>query len=304
MQAAAAPVAVLNNPNIFEFRDFVWRGQPVLVTGAMTEWPAMTRWNHAYLREAAVKDDAPLPMFYAPGPRDLMYGLDERWPIAEVIDRLWGARPAAPYPEGSLFYLKQRGLQELPGLLADVRRPLFYGHDIQAVNLWIGNTGCWTPLHFDQADNVMCQVAGTRRVRLYSPEQGRSLYPVFAAGPLDDELMPPYFSMVSDVRSADLSRLPDFAGVEPVVDIELRPGEMLYVPAYWWHFVEITDGPGILVNFWYALQYGALLTADEQQAETTMLEALRGLLDRADPARRAALVSLVRALCDAGKPGL
>jgi hypothetical protein len=305
MPAAAASVAVLHDPNIFAFRDFVWRGQPVLVTGAMTEWPAMTRWNHAYLRAAAVKEDAPLPVFHAPQPRDTMSVLDERMPMAELMDRLWGARPAAPYPEGSLFYLKQRGLHELPGLLADVRRPLFYGHAIQAVNLWIGNSGCWTPLHFDQADNVMCQVTGTRRVKLYAPEQSRALYPVFAVGPLDDELRPPYFSMVNDVRRADLSRFPDFAGTEPAFDIHLRPGEMLYVPAYWWHFVEITDGPAILVNFWYALQYGNPLNAEEQALETTMLEALRGLLDRADPARRAALVGLVRALSDAaGKPGL
>jgi hypothetical protein len=219
------------------------------------------------------------------------------------MDRLWGTRPAAPYPDGSLFYLKQRGLHELPGLLQDVRRPLFYGHGIQAVNLWIGMTGSWTPLHFDQADNLMCEVAGTRRVTLYSPEQGRSLYPAFAVGPQDDELTPSYFSMVKDVRDADPARFPDFAGVEPAFDIELAPGEMLYVPSYWWHFVEITDAPAILVNFWYALQYGQPLRADEQQIEETMMVTLRGLLDRADPARREALAHLVRAMCDvAGKP--
>ena len=117
MPTAAASLGVLNNPNLFEFRDYVWRGQPVLVTGAMAEWPALTKWNHAYLREADVKSDGRVPVFYARHPRDMMRALEEWLPIAEVIDRIWGVRDASPYPPGSLFYLKQRGLQELPGLL-------------------------------------------------------------------------------------------------------------------------------------------------------------------------------------------
>jgi hypothetical protein len=302
MSSTTSALVVLNNPNLFEFKDVVWRGQPALVTGGMSEWPAMTRWTHAYLREAEVKDGAALPVFHAATRHDSPRPLDGRMPIAEAMDRVWNQRPAAPYPEGSLFYVKQRPLQEFPGLLRDVRRPLFYSDGLVEVNLWIGGTGCWSPLHFDRADNLMCEVAGTRRVRLYAPEQGAALYPVFAVGTVDDEVTPGHFSMVGDVRHADLARFPDFAGITPAVDVELGAGEMLYVPAYWWHFVEITSGPAILVNFWYALQYGEPIRKEEQDIELALLDSLRSLLDRADPARRAALASVVRALCDtAGK---
>jgi hypothetical protein len=289
---------VLDNPNIFEFREALWDGKPVLITNGMNEWPAMSTWNLEYLRRAAVKDGMPLPLFHAVNARDTMRPLDEWLPIDEVMDRLWGARPAAPYPDGSLFYLKQRGLQEFPGLLRDVRRPAFYGQGIVEVNLWIGTAGCWSPMHFDYADNLMCHVAGTRRVHLFAPEQGRSLYPAYSVGPLNDDLTPAHFSMVTDIRHPDVARHPDFTGATPTAIVDLGPGQMLYVPPYWWHFVEITKGPAILVNFWYALQYGAPIIKADQDAENQMLATLRGLLERADPVRRTALAHVVRVMCE------
>lgn len=50
----------------------------------------------------------------------------------------------------------------------------------------------------------------------------------------------------------DHVRFPKFKeakGVETVIG----PGEVLYIPIYWWHHVEslMKMGPTITVNFWY-----------------------------------------------------
>lgn len=298
-----ATLARLDAADISEFQALVRRGQPVLITGAMAEWPALERWNHGYLRAATVRDDSPLPVFHAPGPGLQMRPLDVVLELPEIVDRLWNLHPAAPFPDGSIFYLKQQPLQNFAGLLRDVRRPAFYGSHIVEANLWMGGDGAWSPLHFDYADNLMCQVVGTRRVWLYAPQQGSALYPAFAYRPAGDEITPPHFSLVGDARSADSGRYPRFAGLQPTAAIDLVRGEMLYIPPYWWHHVEIVHGPAVQVNFWYSLQYGGPLVADDRNAEAAQLDALRVLFERASPARRRALGAVVRTLTElAGEP--
>ncbi|MNY67216.1 Cupin superfamily protein [compost metagenome] len=43
-----------------------------------------------------------------------------------------------------------------------------------------------------------------------------------------------------DGRAIDLQRFPAMAGV-PVLDCVLAPGEILFLPVGWWHFVEALD---------------------------------------------------------------
>jgi len=304
MTAITGPqLATLNEPAAAEFREQIAAGRPVLVNGGLSEWPAMLRWDHDYLRNAAVKDGVTLGIFQADRASDWLKTVDGAMPMAEIVDRIWQARPEDPFPRGSLFYMKQQPLQNFPGLLKDVRRPQFYPDNIVEVNLWVGGQGSWSPLHFDMADNLMCQVLGTRRVWLYEPGQSRDLYPVFATGALDNPDVPAHFSMIGDVRAADTGRFARFAGVQPAAAVDLEPGQMLYVPPYWWHHVEIVDGPAILVNFWYAAQFGGPLTKDEQQKELELVANLRGLFERAHPARQGALTGMFESICHlAGRP--
>src|SRR5262249_33725118 len=44
---------------------------------------------------------------------------------------------------------------------------------------------------------------------------------------------------------------PQFANSRPVC-IELHPGEMLFLPAFWWHDV-VSIGENVAVNFWWQL---------------------------------------------------
>ena len=44
--------------------------------------------------------------------------------------------------------------------------------------IWMGAGNQVTPAHFDNSENLMCMVAGTKKVRLYEPAQTNYLYPV------------------------------------------------------------------------------------------------------------------------------
>ena len=113
---------------------------------------------------------------------------------------------------------------------------------LKASVLWCGIAGCVSPLHYDEALNFFAQCVGQKRFVLFDPSQYTSLYPYPVHHACDRQ------SQVNPYEP-DLERFPRFteaAGVECI----LNPGDILFLPPYWWHHVEsITTGTG--VNFWF-----------------------------------------------------
>eukprot|EP01111_Echinosteliopsis_oligospora_P017267 TRINITY_DN7419_c0_g1_i1.p1 TRINITY_DN7419_c0_g1~~TRINITY_DN7419_c0_g1_i1.p1 ORF type:complete len:160 (-),score=19.28 TRINITY_DN7419_c0_g1_i1:483-962(-) len=50
-------------------------------------------------------------------------------------------------------------------------------HPVLGFMLWVGNTGCVTPTHFDQQHVFLSQVTGTKRLFLFSPSDFKNMYP-------------------------------------------------------------------------------------------------------------------------------
>lgn len=93
----------------------------------------------------------------------------------------------------------------------------------------------WT--HYDVMDNLLAQVTGRKRVVLYSPHDALHLY-------LSGDK-----SEVLDVDTPDLERYPDFVKACRYECI-LEPGDMLLIPALWFHnTLALQFGIGVNV-FW------------------------------------------------------
>jgi hypothetical protein len=47
--------------------------------------------------------------------------------------------------------------------------------------------------------------------------------------------------------------------------VKLKPGDILYLPAYWWHHVRSSKNRNLAVNFWYDIHkmYGIFMTGLE-----------------------------------------
>jgi hypothetical protein len=108
-------------------------------------------------------------------------------------------------------------------------------------------------LHFDLTENFLVVLRGTKRVLLFAPSESRHLYPF----PVTAKT--PHMSHVDPI-APDLAAFPDYAQARGV-EVELAAGEMLYVPAFWWHHVR-SYGLNIALNFWYLpalTAYGYLL---------------------------------------------
>ncbi|KAF5840817.1 Clavaminate synthase-like protein [Dunaliella salina] len=146
-------------------------------------------------------------------------------------------------------YLAQHPLfDQVPALAADVQTPEYCalsedeeGGGLQAVNAWFGPAGTVTPLHTDPYHNLLAQVVGRKYVRLYAPSHTDALYPF-------QEGLTTNTSQV-DLDTPDHERFP-LSSKLPHVDCLLEPGQMLFIPKGWWHYVKSLS-VSFSVSFWW-----------------------------------------------------
>ena len=123
-------------------------------------------------------------------------------------------------------------------------------------NIWLGPKGTRTPLHTDPYHNIFCQVVGHKYVRLYPPEATESAYP---RGEDENGINESNTSEVeirldrrweSNVAVEEADRFPLFLAQTNYYEVIVGPGECLYIPAGWWHYVESLTASSS-VSFWW-----------------------------------------------------
>ncbi|CAN5313116.1 hypothetical protein BH11MYX1_BH11MYX1_23510 [soil metagenome] len=105
-----------------------------------------------------------------------------------------------------------------------------------AKGLFISGPGARTRLHRDPwaSDAILCQTFGTKRVTMFAPELAPQL--------VRD-------GVVVDIEHPDPERFPAFS-VAPTFEDELVAGELLYIPAGWYHHVvTVSDSVSVTWNF-------------------------------------------------------
>ncbi|XP_060552574.1 hypoxia-inducible factor 1-alpha inhibitor-like [Ruditapes philippinarum] len=111
--------------------------------------------------------------------------------------------------------------------------------------LLVGMEGNVTPVHYDEQENFFAQIYGHKRFKLFHPDQYKNLYPYPVYHPHDRQ------SQVN-LDCPDFDKFPNARNLTGYQGI-VGPGDVLYIPMYWWHEVESLKDKGetISVNFWY-----------------------------------------------------
>ena len=189
--------------------------------------------------------DLPLPANYTP-PFEIAHMTFAEW--RALVD----ATPH-PAPHDTHYYFRFFG-DESAVVRADV--PLFWGDSWDELFMegptppppehvrcrW-GQPGHIAAAHYDARRNVAMTVTGRRRWILSPPEDCAALDIINMVG----EDFPSYRHSRVDFRAPDLARFPLFAEARGVEEV-LKPGEVLFIPSYWVHQVQILDEESLQVN--------------------------------------------------------
>jgi hypothetical protein len=111
------------------------------------------------------------------------------------------------------------------------------------VESFLCGTGADTPLHTDLVNGCLTCALGPRQLLLFGPSQARAIY---ACKNL--ELGDYRKSHIENCREVDTTKFTSFLAARPI-RITLHPGDLLYLPAGWFHYVYVTGGPSLSLKF-------------------------------------------------------
>ncbi|XP_041449737.1 bifunctional peptidase and arginyl-hydroxylase JMJD5 [Drosophila obscura] len=244
--SSACGIPQLDAPGLNEFQTKCFQAQqPTLLLNTIKQWPAMDKWRDLnYLVQVAGNRTVPIEI-------GSNYANDE-WSQQLVKIRDFLRRQFVHQSEDGcreIEYLAQHELfAQIPALKADICVPDYCtvsgaeeppaAVDIKA---WLGPAGTISPMHYDPKHNLLCQVFGSKQIILAAPKDTDNLYPHESE----------FLGNTSQINAAELD-FKKYPLLEKVrfYKLLLQPGDCLYMPPKWWHYVR-AETPSFSVSFWW-----------------------------------------------------
>ena len=218
-------------------KNYLRKCQPVVITQAARNWPAMKTWSFDYFRSLNSDFEVTLEEGNVMQGKTSFRSISFRDYLTEIEQTNSQSAPK----KGRAGYLSVFNIfQRFPELANEVDFSLMANHKlINHAAGWIGPAGTVTGYHIDWADNVFVQVVGRKFIKIVSPDQRKRMYP---SSKYDSNTL---MSSI-DADNYDQDRYPEFAKVDAMYTV-VEPGEMLFNPRGWWHYVRSLT-PSISVN--------------------------------------------------------
>lgn len=238
-QLSAITIEVVDCPSMENFyKNYILAEKPVVLSNCMNHWPALTKWkDQNYFIKLA-------------GFRTVAVELGSKYTDSDWTQKLMTIEEFIKghiyQSNGPTGYLAQYQLfDQIPELREDIVEPEYCCFSEKSdpidINAWYGPKGTVSPLHHDPKRNLLAQVVGEKQLFLFSPVDSEYLYPH------GHELLNNTAQV--DPRQPDLEKYPKYREAKAHYCI-LKPGQMLYIPPKWWHFVESLS-ISFSVSFWW-----------------------------------------------------
>jgi Cupin-like domain len=249
---ASSSVRYVHNPTREELRrESEGYKKPVIITGMISEWPAFERWSIEYLNEKVGHKEVEVSVS-----TNEIFGFDtETHAFQKKMMRFseftnWIMQNDR---RGVRYYLHTCPIEtDFPELLEDVIIPDYFRKPMLMKNIWVGTDRNVTALHWDAAQNLLCQVRGQKRLVLFEPSETPYLYP------FDVHSKTPHISHIRDIDNVNVNEFPKFSKAKSI-ECTINPGEMLFLPPFWWHHVYSIGQLNIALNFWWDVNFSDFL---------------------------------------------
>jgi len=242
-QTSVNQIERIHKPTLDEFKIFFER-KPVILTGKITDWKAYSLWSVDYLNnlvgDKEISVNISKDKIFTFDPQAQFTIVSKKMKFTDFTDWIVQEKTTDEY-----YYLQQSTIKiTFPELVPDIEVPDYIDQKLFIVtNLWIGTGGNVSPLHYDMSENLLSQLRGRKRVLLFEPKQTSLLYPFPAHSKI------PHMSQLN-IDQLDIEKFPKFQKAK-YMECLLEPGEMLFIPAFWWHQVYSLDQLNISINFWW-----------------------------------------------------
>lgn len=235
----ASLLEVLESPSMeYFYSNYILKEKPVILDKCINHWPALSKWKEqSYFIRLA-------------GLRTVSVEVGSKYTDSDWTQKLMTIEEFIKnhiYQSGGpTGYLAQYQLfDQIPELKKDIIEPDYccFSDDDNPVDImaWYGPKGTISPMHHDPKKNLLAQVVGEKLVFIFSPADSQYLYPH------EHELL--CNTARIDPRDPDLDKYPEYKKAKGYYCI-LKPGQMLFIPPKWWHFVESLS-VSFSVSFWW-----------------------------------------------------
>ncbi|HKQ71397.1 MAG TPA: cupin-like domain-containing protein [Polyangiaceae bacterium] len=261
---AVKPVERVRDLDLADFSArFELADRPCVMVGGASSWRATQTWNAAYLKQKLGPVEVRFklstthmhPNFHQPTQGEMFSRGAGRFGefLDEVTSGPRAERAKRLFTGDEQFLLQHRDGQTtineaLRPLLDDVEvPPLVPQGQLYTVWGWFSGSGVRTWLHYDNngCHNLNAQITGQKRCLLFAPSELSRMAPFPLGGP-----NPAHNCSQIDVEAPDLERFPAFRGAN-CFEADLEPGDLLFIPAWWFHTFSHTGELNSNVNFWW-----------------------------------------------------
>jgi len=244
------PIVVTSSSSCEKLNDFILtKREPVILRG-LDIGHCRTKWTWDYLQQTC--GSRKVKVHVSPSPqmdfitKNFVYRTLQ---FDELIQRIQHHEQSSFFIcKDEKYYLRSIG-EDSRADIADIHRdfpelspdvifpPLFDPECFFSSVFRISSPGVQLWTHYDVMDNFLMMISGMKRVVLFRPTDALLMY-------LQDDK-----SRVLDIDNPDPNLYPDFHRATRYECI-LQPGDVLFIPALWFHNVVNTEG-GVAVNvFW------------------------------------------------------
>ncbi len=222
---------VLTGDDFYE--QYFWYNRPVVLQNLMTDWPALSKWTPEFFAQRYGSEIIEITSERESDPL-FEENIDQHRLRIRMRDYIRRIRQCSD-STNEFYLVAKNGLmanEAFRDLFNDIRCPAGFLDPGTArngnINLWFGPAGTETPLHHDGNNQLFGQVRGRKLIKLISPFFLDYLYNNRAC-----------FSEV-DLEHIDYEKFPLMKQVE-ILTITLEPGELLFIPIGWWHWVKALE---------------------------------------------------------------